>query len=321
VNARRVLTILAIITLVASALSRPTAGQRSDVLGPSTADVNCSNFLPAAEGGQEHAQAVFVAAGGLQGNDPYQLDLTGERGAACDGANLGSAPPATCQNFRAPEDAQALLAATAPNDPYGLDPDHDGVACDGGPITRPDPLASPPPSDPPATPQRGASSPKATATPTTTAAALPTVAAIAPTPAAGTRVITIAAPLGTGQTLDDQLNARFAALEAQFAAFAQRAQNGFGALPPSTGQTSGAGTGSTTPVVVSTGKAPSVSTGSSLATQQPAAVTRRQAVHTHTGGKHKHDKHKHDKHKHGKHAGKNGKGKHSHHEGKHHHHR
>ncbi len=76
----------------------------------------------------------------------------------------------------------------------------------------------------------------------------------------GTTVVVSAGALGTGETLEVRLDARFAAMEAEFAAFEVRAANGFGRFPES-GDEVASGTQEPT-VVVS-------------ASQQPIAMTQR----------------------------------------------
>src|SRR3954471_6678191 len=66
-------------------------------------------------------------------------------------AGAGSAQAQTdfnCSDFLYQEDAQAHLL---PGDPFGLDADHDGVACDGLPHRPAGPVPAPTPA--PTTPQ------------------------------------------------------------------------------------------------------------------------------------------------------------------------
>jgi hypothetical protein len=200
---------MALTALLLGGLPGGVAAQASDQLGPASADVNCTNFLAENAGGRDHAQAVFDAAGGLDGNDPYLLDADGNQ-LACDGAEFGSETPATCLNFQAASHAQALLNATAPDDPYNLDPDGNDVACDGGGGgVEEEPLDGPPPAPDPEPPD------------TTELAAPPLDSGDAGRPDSP----------GTLDTLEARLDAQFAALEARFAAFELRAEDGFGKFP------------------------------------------------------------------------------------------
>jgi hypothetical protein len=229
------------IALILSGLPGSTSAQALSQLGPASADVNCTNFLAENDGGRDHAQAVFAAAGGLDGNDPYLLDADGNQ-VACDGAAFGSEAPATCLNFQAASHAQALLDATAPSDPYSLDPDGNGVACDGdgGGADAEEPLdGPPPPPDPdPATtkdPPRGNPEPPDTAAP-------------AAPPVASGDAGRAGSP-GSLDTLEARLDARFAALEARFAAFELRAEDGFGKFPDADADQSTSGAATATIVV------------------------------------------------------------------------
>jgi hypothetical protein len=61
----------------------------------------------------------------------------------------------------------------------------------------------------------------------------------------GSAVIVSTRALGTGESLEARLDARFAALEAQFAAFEERAQNGFGRFPESRNEATAGGQATT----------------------------------------------------------------------------
>ena len=98
------LTGLAVLTpLILGGLPVSGPAQASNTLGTAAA-VNCGNFLPASDGGQQHAQAVYD----VDPNDPYGLDgpagpdndALGDPGIACETeSDLGTAPPASCQDF------------------------------------------------------------------------------------------------------------------------------------------------------------------------------------------------------------------------------
>jgi hypothetical protein len=194
------------------------AAQSSGTLGTSAA-INCGNFLPASEGRQQHAQAVYDA----DSSDPYGLDgpkgpnndTRGEPGIACETeSDLGTASPASCQDFLPAteggrEHAQALFDQAANGDPYLLDIDGNGIACDGdkGGDNDQDPLDGPPPDRRPDD-QKDLDG------------GVPT--------SGGTNVVVSVTPLHDFDDLEARLDARFAALETQFAAFVVRAENGFG---------------------------------------------------------------------------------------------
>jgi hypothetical protein len=127
---------------------------------------------------------------------------------AYDNADLGSKSPAQCENFEDVRHRQALLDITGSDDPYGLDQDGDTIACnggervgsgrgDGGEVNDPEVLDGVRPDT------------------------------------RGTTVVVSAGALGTGETLEVRLDARFAATEAEFAAFEVRGANGFGRFPKS----------------------------------------------------------------------------------------
>ena len=88
-------------------------------------------------------------------------------------------------------------------------------------------------------------------------------------------VIVSTVPLGSGQTLEARLEARFAALEAQFAAFEVRAANGFGMFPDS-GDDARPG-GQAANVVVSTSQQPVTMTQRTNAIDESPIVRAQQA--------------------------------------------
>jgi len=164
-----------------------------------------------------------------------------------------------CESFLDQEDAQVALDAD-PKDPFGLDGNNDGQACeqpegDFGtpPLVNCDDLRDHPDIaralyehsldkygsdryDLAACGQQGQTGTDRSAgdrpnrgSQTNDSEVLDGV----PPETSGTTVIVNTFPLGSGQTLGARLAARFAALEAQFAAFEARAANGFGRFPDS----------------------------------------------------------------------------------------
>jgi hypothetical protein len=164
-----------------------------------------------------------------------------------------------CESFLDQEDAQVALDAD-PKDPFGLDGNNDGQACeqpegDFGtpPLLNCDAFRDHPDIaralyehsldkygsdryDLAACGQQGQSATDQSAgdrtnrgTQTNDLEVLDGV----PPETRGNRVIVSTTPLGSGQTLEARLEAQFAALEAQFAAFEARAANGFGMFPDS----------------------------------------------------------------------------------------
>jgi hypothetical protein len=261
---KHVLTVVALVLMLLGNLPAPVVAQTSNSLGIS-AELNCGNFLPASDGGQQHAQAVYDA----DPSDPYGLDgppgpdndTTGEPGVACETPeDLGTEPPATCQDFLPAseggrEHAQALFDSAGTGDPYSLDADGNGIACDDGTggADEPDPLDGTPRErrgndqetlDGPAPERRRDNREALDGAPLVVSR--------------GTTVVVSATPLDDFDSLEARLDARFAALEAQFAAFEVRAQNGFGRFDESADDASSQGQGAT--VIVS-------------CSRQPAAVT------------------------------------------------
>lgn len=224
-----------------------------------------------------------------------------------------------CGNFLSQQDAQAALNAD-PSDPFGLDADHNGVACDGSTTafgTPPlvncadlqghDAVAN-------ALYQLSLSeygsdryslagcAAQAAAGVSPSAGAAPSTNAAPPagmSPPAGPAVVAIAAPAGTGESLDAALEARFAALEAGFAAFAGEPATGAGNAPAS-GQSGGAG------MVVSSSPPAAPTAAPTAGSTAPASST----PTTVTGG---HGHHHHHKHHHNNHHGHGHHKNHKHH--------
>jgi hypothetical protein len=108
-------------------------------------------------------------------------------------------------------------------------------------------------------------------------------ASTAPPEFGGTGVFVRAGSLGTGEELEAALDARFAELEADFAAFEARATNGFGAFSVATGETASGGA-ETPRVTVSTAQSAADPASSSFVDEQPAAKERVQAVRAQKAG-------------------------------------
>ena len=188
----------------------------------------CANFL-----NQSNAQATFAA----DPSDPFGLD-SDNNGVACQAEErFGATPLVNCDDLRDHPDAQQALQGLldytrAAGDPYTLDADGNGIACDdddGAEDPRADreELDGPPESgsrdqedlDGPA-PDRSRDDQE-------------TLDGVPPVTSSGPNVVVSTSALSTGETLEARLEARFAALEAQFAAFEVRAENGFGMFPDS----------------------------------------------------------------------------------------
>jgi len=179
---------------------------------------NCANFLD-----QEDAQVAFDA----DPSDPFGLDESGEgNGQACEAPakDFGSASLVNCDDLRDhPDIAHALydhslskydadqyeLAACVEQERTSTDPSRRNRA-NGG--------------------RRGDD---------------PEVLDGTPADTEGSAVIVSTGALGTGESLEARLDARFAALEAQFAAFEERAQNGFGRFPESRNEATAGGQATT----------------------------------------------------------------------------
>ena len=227
-----------------------------------------------------------------------------------------------CESFLDQEDAQVALDAD-PKDPFGLDGNNDGQACeqpegDFGtpPLLNCDALRDHPDIaralyehsldkygsdryDLAACGQQGQSGTDHSAgdrpnrgTQTNDLEVLDGVPV--PPETRGNRVIVSTMPLDSGQTLEARLEARFAALEAQFAAFEAQAANGFGMFPDSGDDaTSGGQAGN---VVVSNSQQPITTT------QQPGAnddspIVRAQKAKVGKGDRTKKHAGKRDRHK------------------------
>jgi hypothetical protein len=193
----------------------------------------------------------------------------------------------SCANFIDQEDSQVVLGADE-GDPFGLDGNDDGVACqvpesDFGsqlPLINCDDLRDHPNI---ARTLYDHSLSKYGADQYNLAACLEQESTVAdptlgdganggsqgndpeildgvPPDSGGSTVIVRTGALGTGETLEARLEARFAALEAQFAAFEVRAANGFGRFPESGDEAEDGGQATTVSVSDS---------------QQPTAVAQR----------------------------------------------
>ena len=215
--------------------------------------LTCGNFRS-----QSDAQATFTA----DSSDPFGLD-DDNNGVACQAEErFGTSPLVTCDDLRDYPDAQQALQGLydhtrATGDPYALDADGNGIACDrdgtGDGRADREPLDGPPESrgrdqaalDGPAPDQRraGAASDQRRIDRETRNRS-------APVPSRGPHVVVRTGALSRGMTLEARLEARFAALEAQFAAFEVRAENGFGRVPESRADVT-AGVEATT-VIIST---------------------------------------------------------------------
>jgi hypothetical protein len=186
----------------------------------------CENFRY-----QSDAQAAFTA----DPSDPFGLDGD-SNGVACQGEErFGTTPLVNCNDLRDHPDAQQALQGLldytrAAGDPYTLDADGNGVACDGGAgegARRDDREVLDGP------PERGGRDPEARDGPAPDRRRnnQEDLDRSPPVTSRGPRVVVSTGALGTGETLEARLEARFAALEAQFAAFEVRAENGFGRFP------------------------------------------------------------------------------------------
>ena len=230
----------------------------------------CENFRY-----QSDAQATFTA----DPSDPFGLD-SDNNGVACQvEERFGSTPLVNCDDLRDHPDAQQALQGLydytrAAGDPYSLDADGNGIACDGGDGAgdgRDDreALDGPPESggrdqedlDGAAPDQRRDDQENLDRSP--------------PVTSRGPHVVVSAVPLGTGETLEARLEVRFAALEAQFAAFEVRAENGFGRFPDSEDDTTAGGQAST--VDVSTSQRPIAIVQRSRANDERPVVRAQQA--------------------------------------------
>jgi hypothetical protein len=180
---------------------------------------DCENFLD-----QEDAQVAFDA----DPADPFGLDGNDDA-AVCEQpeGDFGTPPLVSCDDLQDhPDIAEALYEHAL--DKYGSDR-YELAAC----IEQGDASTDPSAGD---RPNQGRQRDD------------PEVLDGAPPDTSPDIVIPVVS--GPGQSLEARLRARFAALEAQFAAFEERAENGFGMFPDSEGEA--LATGQATTVVVST---------------------------------------------------------------------
>ncbi len=205
-----------------------TAGPQMRVPGASAQErrPTCEHFRF-----QSDAQATFTA----DPSDPFGLDGD-NNGVACQAEErFGTTPLVNCDDLRDHPDAQRALQGLldytrAAGDPYTVDADGNGIACDSGDGERArradrEALDGPPESggrdrealDGPAPDRRRDDQQELDQSP--------------PVTSRGPNVVVGTGSLGTGETLEARLEARFATLEAQFAAFEARAANGFGRFP------------------------------------------------------------------------------------------
>jgi hypothetical protein len=188
--------------------------------------LTCANFRS-----QSDAQAAFTA----DPSDPFGLDVD-NNGVACQTEErFGTSPLVTCDDLRDYPDAQPALQGLydytqAAGDPYTLDADGNGIACDAGDgkgNRRDDRRVH---DGPPASGRRGREAldgpaPERRRNDRENLDRSPPVTSRDPT------VVVSTGARSTGETLEARLEARFAALETQFAAFEVRAANGFGRFP------------------------------------------------------------------------------------------
>jgi hypothetical protein len=265
----------------------------------------CENFL-----NQADAQAAYDA----DPSDPFKLTAKSS-GAPCDGTvAFGAQPLVSCDALDPNPDArsalQGLLAATAAGgDPYGLDPDGNGAACDqSGGAGDTEPLDMPQSATPEATssPDTGkvkkAKNGGNTSTDTGATAPAPppsdtTSSTRTPSITAGNGVV-VSAPSGgsaaSGESLGARLEARFAELEAQFAAF-------------SGDDDTASSRGNTAPITIPTGPSTTTTSGTGALPGLPSTTST--STGATTAARHGHH------HGHGKGHGKHHKG---HNNGKHH---
>jgi hypothetical protein len=215
---------------------------------------NCENFRD-----QDDAQAAYDA----EPTDPFDLESSEPvNDVPCeDEPAFGTEPLISCDALTDYPDAQQALQGLYDHtrdegDPYGLDQGGDpAIACDdgNGGADEQDPLDGTPR-------ERQGNGEEALDGPPPDRSRRDREARdeSPPLTSGGTTVVVSAAPLGDFADLEARLDARFAALEADFAAFEARAQNGFGRFEESGDDALADGQSPT--VVVSTSR-------------QPAAVT------------------------------------------------
>jgi hypothetical protein len=209
---------------------------------------NCENFLS-----QDDAQAAYDADRG----DPFDLKSSEPvNDVPCeDEPAFGTEPLVSCDALGQYPDAQQALqglydSTRDDGDPYGLDQGGDpAIACDSGSggADAQDPLDGPPP-DTGGNDQEALDGPP----PDTSQHDRADLDGPAAGTRSGTTVVVSAAPLDDVDDLGVRLDARFADLEAQFAAFEVRAQNGFGHFAESGDDGPREGDGGT--VIVSTAR-------------------------------------------------------------------
>jgi hypothetical protein len=241
--------VIALLALTALALGGQPAHVTAQTEWP-----NCENLLD-----QDDAQAAYEA----DRADPFDLESTEPvNDVPCeDEPAFGTAPLVSCDALTDYPDAQQALQGLYDHtrdegDPYGLDQGGDpAIACDdgNGGADEPDPL------DRTSSERRG-NDEEALDGPPPDRSRRDREARdeSPPTTSGGTTVVVSATPLGDFASLEERLDARFAALEADFAAFEERAQNGFGRFDESGDGASSGEQGAT--VIVSSAR-------------QPAAVT------------------------------------------------
>jgi hypothetical protein len=188
--------------------------------------LTCANFRS-----QSDTQAAFTA----DPSDPFGLDVD-NNGVACQTEErFGTSPLVTCDDLRDYPDAQPALQGLydytqAVGDPYTLDADGNGIACDAGDGKGNRRHHHEELDGPPASGRRGREALDGP-TPERRRDDRETLERSAPVSRRGPTVVVSTGARSTGETLEARLEARFAALEAQFAAFAGRAANGFGRFP------------------------------------------------------------------------------------------
>jgi len=301
----RSLAVIAIIIAMLP-LSIPTA------MAAKHAWPTCENFLS-----QDDAQAIYDA----DTSDRFKLVSKSSNGAPCQGnVTFGTQPLVSCDALASAPDAQTALQGlldrtSVSGDPYGLDSDGDGTACDqasgkGGDAETLDAPQSATPQDA-ATPTDATSQPdtgkakkaknggNTTGTDTTPPPSAPSGtnnSNTPPTVTGGNDVIVTTSTGGgeSGESLDARLEARFAELEAQFAAFSGHDDT------TSTGRQSSPVVVSTAPPATTSAVSSSIPTSaSSTGTATTTALHRGHHGHGKGHGKH-HKSHKNGKHHHKK---------------------
>lgn len=286
----------------------------------------CENFL-----NQADAQAAYDA----DTSDPFGLVKSRQgNGVPCEGtATFGTQPLVSCDALADFPDAQAALQGlldqtAAGGDPYALDPDGNGTACDqaSGKGGDAEPLDAPQSATPydatnpteTTTSQPDAGKAKKTkndgnttsstdSNPTSSTPPPSNTKSANPTQSSNTgNDVIVNAPTGSGESLEARLEARFAELEAQFAAFSGDDDT------TSTG-------GPNTPVVISTAPPAATTPANASSSLSPTSTTSSgtgtttappRGGHHHKGHGKGHGKH-HKGHKHGKHH--HNRGHHKHH--------